>query len=761
MSFRSATELNVGHLLSSIAAGNVDPQASGGEHLDVVVADETGVVRWLQGRGGGAFRTRPNLAVTGRPRTVVVQDLTGDGFPDIVSASAESGTVALFTGRGDGTFTGPIEIAAVQDPRATVVLDDLVAVTDAATNRVVLLRADPSATLSIAGDLEVAAEPRALASGDLDGDGALDLAVGNGAGASVLLLRRSGDTFVPTATIPVGTAVSAVALGDVNADGRADLIVAEEAGGLAVFANNGRAGFSRVFTATVGPEPIALAILDDRSPGFEGNGDGRADLLVLNRGANDVAVLNGFGDGRFEMSARLVVGSEPVGFAVGDFVEDETGAADIVTANRGSASLSVVRSNGGGSFQAALSFATGPRPIAALSADFDRDGWPDVVTLNAGDGTVSFLRGNGRGALRAPVSVAALPDPTAIAAGDFDGNGFLDLAVTSADSGRAVTLPNSIAGFGLQRPVDFGGAVDRLRSADLNGDGLDDLVAMQRALNRVVFALSRGESFAPPLALEIPGTLTAMTLARAVGDSNWDIVIGTSDPPAVAVFPGGGDFFTAPVRTALSLAPEDLVVDDFIVDGVPDVAAMSRANQRLFVLAGNGDGSFTRVEDLPVPASATGLVAADFNGNGAADLALAVPSSDRIVVFAGTGFGQFLRSDFAVGRGPNDILVANLNVVLDATGGLPELLTANADANTVTVLRNNSRATALPFTPTPTVGPGTPTPREPPSPIPTPTRRPRSSGSSGGCQVNPARWSTPYLAIGLLLGTWLRRKRSS
>jgi hypothetical protein len=246
-----------------------------------------------------------------------------------------------------------------------------------------------------------------------------------------------------------------------------------------------------------------------------------------------------------------------------------------------------------------------------------------------------------------------------------------------------------------------------------------------------------------------------MTVARVAGDSNWDIVVGTSEPPAVAVFIGGGDFFSPPLRTALPLAPDDLVVDDFIVDGWPDVAALSRSGRRVYILAGNGSGLFTRVQDLPVPAGSKGLVAADFNGNGAADLAFALSASDRVAVFAGSGTGEFLRQDVQVGRGPSGILVANLNVAADPTGGLPELVTVNTEASTVTVLRNITRATALPFTPTATVGPETPTPREPPSPIPTATRRPRSTGSSGGCSVaKPPGSETGFLllaAFGLLV----------
>ena len=762
VSFRSAGQITVGPGLSSVAAGNLDRRSGSGQYLDVAVSQESeGSIRWLQGRGNGAFRIRPAILAAGNPRFVAVADLTGDGLADLVTANSDSGTVSLIVGRGDGTFVDAVQTDAAADPRGLVVADDVAAVMDGATNQVLLLRGDASPAITIVAAAPVPPDAAALASGDLDGDGLADVAVGHSGAGGVTMLRRLGDALSPVQTVATDGAVAAVAIGDVNQDGRSDLLVAREGGGFVVYLNTARQGFVRTFAAPTGLAPAGLLIADDRTPGFRVNGDGRPDAFVLDRGSNDIAVFHGLGDGRFEFSTRLVVGADPVGFALGNFCEDEEGAADIVTANAGDGTISVVRGSGGGSFQTALSFGTGPRPIAAVVGDFDRDGFPDLVTANEGDGTISFLRGNGRGSLRAHVDLAALPNPSALAAGDFDGNGWPDLVVSSAESAQTVILPNSIAGFGLPRPVDLGGPTDQLVSADLNGDGLDDLVARQTALNRVAFVFSQGTSFGAVESVEVSGTLTAMALARVVGDGNWDLVVGTDQPAGIAIYPGRGDHFGSPVRTSVPLAPNDLTVDDFLVDGIPDVAALSRGGQRIYILAGDGNGNLRRVEDFAAPPSAIGLVAADFNANGAADVATAVTDSSRVNVWEGTGLGQFRSNDFPVGRGPRALLVANLNVAADTTGGLAELVTVNTEANSVTVLRNITRATALPATPTATVGPDTPTPREPPSPIPTPTRRPRTSSGSSGCAVAGGSSLLPWLAAVWLVVFRRRWKRAS
>jgi hypothetical protein len=737
VAFRSAVQINgVGRDVVGIAAGNVDT-ARGSIATDLVVADaDAGAVRWLEGRGTGAFQLRGLSGLSGKPQDLALADLDGDGTLDVATFDRDTGTVFVAFGRGDGTFGSEVSAEVGGDLRAIVAADVFVAVADAASNRVVLLRVDPGPELAVVDSLPVGAEPNRLATGDFDTNGLADLVVANrGAGTVTVLRQGGGRVFSTFATVPVGPLVSAVALGDVNGDGLPDLLAAREPGELVVLRNDGRRAFTRVFAMPLGPDPIALRVVDDRSPGQVATGDGRADVLVLQRGSNDVAVLEGVGDGRFGLSSRLVVGADPVGFAVGNFDEDQSGAVDFATANHGSGSVSVVRGQGGGSFVAAVSFGTSLRPVAFAIADFDRDGWLDLVTVNQGDGTVSLLSGNGRGSLRPRKDFAGLANAAWVAAGDFDGDGFVDLALARPEDSRITILPNSVSGFGLARTVGVEEPVIALQARDLDFDGKADLLALQPGSRRVLVLRSAGATFDPPRSFDIPGIPTTMTLGEVVGDGNVDLLVGTADPAAVAVFAGlGGGEFAFVGSTTVPTAPSHLVVDDFIVDGFPDVAALSSGAGRLYLLRGDGTGAFTQATEEGVPPDTNGLASADLNGNGVADLVAAQSDQSTVTVWSGDGSGRFAQFPFAVGRGPVDVAVANLNVVSDATGGLPEVVTVNAEASSVTVLRNVSRATAPPATATPTVGPGTPLPPDTPTPLPTRTRRPpNSKGGSGGC----------------------------
>ena len=69
------------------------------------------------------------------------------------------------------------------------------------------------------------------------------------------------------------------------------------------------------------------------------------------------------------------------------------GVKDMVTADQGSNTASVLLGNGNGTFQAHQSFGTGTTPNSVAVADFNGDGVKDMVTADAGDNTV--LLGNG------------------------------------------------------------------------------------------------------------------------------------------------------------------------------------------------------------------------------------------------------------------------------------------------------------------------------------------------------------------------------
>jgi flagellin-like hook-associated protein FlgL len=128
------------------------------------------------------------------------------------------------------------------------------------------------------------------------------------------------------------------------------------------------------------PESITLGDL---------NGDGVLDIVTADNGSGTASVLLGKGDGTFNAKTSFGVGSNPQSVTLGDLNGD--GVLDIVTADRGNNTASVLLGKGDGTFNAKTSFGVGSLPLSVTVGDLDRDGVLDIVTANEGDNTASVL----------------------------------------------------------------------------------------------------------------------------------------------------------------------------------------------------------------------------------------------------------------------------------------------------------------------------------------------------------------------------------
>src|SRR5262249_17276582 len=133
-------------------------------------------------------------------------------------------------------------------------------------------------------------------------------------------------------------------------------------------------------------------------------------------------------------------GSDPGGVAIGDVNND--GLPDLVAANRGSASVSVLLGTGGGGFGARHDFACGGLPYGVAIGDVTGDGKLDVPVVNHFTGTVAVLPGRGDGTFGVR-SQYLLPGPyyylDAVALVDLNGDGHLDAAAVN-QAGSTISI---------------------------------------------------------------------------------------------------------------------------------------------------------------------------------------------------------------------------------------------------------------------------------------------------------------------------------
>jgi hypothetical protein len=428
---------------------------------------------------------------------------------------------------------------------------------------------------------------------------------------------------------------------------------------------------------------------------------GQLDLVTANRSANTVNVLLGIGDGTFAPAAAYAAGTGPFAVRVADVNGD--GIPDLVVADFGTfpdytdSGVSVLLGNGDGTFRPAVHYAAGVSPRDVAVADLNGDGTPDLAVADAGaNGTnagsgVEILLGNGDGSFQAPVHYDAGLGTSSIAVGDFKDNGIPDLVVANAGQDYLGTNSHLSVLFGngdgsFQAPVDYstGGNTNFVTVADLNGDGILDWVATNRAADvsaaDVSVLLGRGDgSFEPAMHYAVTPGATALAVGDFNGDGVPDVVSVSnfSNDGAADVLLGNGDgTFHSAGAFAVGPFPSSVAVGDFNGDGTLDFVTADRevAAGCVSVVLGNGDGSFrvgvsTNIGGTGIP---EGAAVGDFNGDGVADMA--VVDTNSAVVLLGNGDATFQAPvAYPAGAVPTSIAVADVN-----GDGIPDLIVGDS-----------------------------------------------------------------------------------
>jgi FG-GAP-like repeat/EF hand len=347
---------------------------------------------------------------------------------------------------------------------------------------------------------------------------------------------------------------------------------------------------------------------------------------------------------RFAPTKSYRTGPSPQQVAFADF--DGNGTVDMVTANQGANTISLLRGRGDGTFKKAISIRAGiERPLAIATADMNGDGHPDLVIVNGfRTNHIAVLLGNGSGGFKRSIFRGGHQAQWVITA-DFNADGAPDVATANAGGGVSVLLGTGAGG--LRHAVDYrtkSTMCSALTAADLSGDGILDLVTTNSVLgngasNHSISVLlgKPGGTFRSAVVYRHLGYQPTMaTTADLNGDGHLDVIAPMGGWPAhyVTVLLGKGNgSLRAPVLLNAGPSAHDTVAVDLNGDGNVDLASSGLGtsytvpkNQGIGIRPGRGNGTFRRIlritDAWPTRTQRwpTSISAADLNGDGRIDL---------------------------------------------------------------------------------------------------------------------------------------------
>ncbi len=580
---------------TAVASGDVN----GDGLVDLAVTSISGSVAVLLGQNGGGFISAGSHvvgshAVSSRPMDVAIEDVDGDGRLDIITSNSYGDDVSVLLGLAAGDFAPAVNYSVGEKPLGLAIGDldgdglrDIVTVN--ADGSISVLSGLLGGGFATAVMHAVEGSPKDVTLNDMNGDGRSDIVVANrGSGNVSLLLARAGGGFSPAVNYDAGHsyALSAVATGDLNGDGAPDVVVAHNDqsssaySGITVLFGQADGTLAAPGRHAVAAFPEALVVAD-----FDG--DGLTDVATANWGSDSVSILQGLGGGIFAPAANYRTKVDrPRALAMGDVNGD--GRPDLVAANGASASVSVLPGLAGGGFGAAEAYAVGNGPIGVAIDDMDRDGRLDIVTSNLDDDSISMLHAKSGGGFASTVNYSVGRDPSSIRLGDFNGDGRADIATGSEKNFINIVLAQPGGGYAAPVTYSVGRIPRSIAIGDIDADGVLDIVASNSTEHTVSVLLGMGDGTfqqAVKYPLSSPGELT---LADVDGDGRDDVIVtGTTFGLGILFGQSDGGLSTARhiVLNAGGGGGETAVaVGDVNRDGGLDIAITDYTNNEVVVL---------------------------------------------------------------------------------------------------------------------------------------------------------------------------------
>lgn len=545
----------------------------------------------LGGRPGGSFNFPRSLFEDVSIVDAAVTDLNGDGIADVFLLNWLSNTLEVFFGIGNFVFSSQVTIALGAEPGA-------IALAPASRSRLVQL------AITFADAPTVA------------------IIRGNGAGE----FSRKG-------TIPLPAAATGIQFASLNGDRLPDLVIAlptsmltclgRDDGSFAAPSSHGIRASAGLWTAR------------------DLDGNKKTDLLYISRSGDRVAVALDGGPAKNRLPpAAYVAGPEPSGIMIADVTRD--GMPDLVVANRGGATVSVLVNRQGGEFEPHRQSAVDPAPGQLWAIAPSPGSWTTVLTGHPKSERISVARLKTDGFASGFFSIPTGPQPRILGASQ-----------AAPDTGMRILLQNQEPGgstvtFSVFEQISGGTFIERsFRAASPEGRRWVSIADVGRLGDREVMVLLRTRdgdtsqvalartgaglvvsAVEPIVAFPDTGAAFRFLLTADINGDSWpDILVARSgNSPGLGIAlsnptaRGPGSLrWLANVRIS---SPDQVLLVDADQDGNRDIVYFDAARRSVLAMYGRGGGELSPPKSVASVSSVGGLSVGPLRGSGMNDLAV-------------------------------------------------------------------------------------------------------------------------------------------
>jgi sugar lactone lactonase YvrE len=698
---------------------------------DIVAADYyNNSVSVLLGNSDGTFKPAVTYPAGNTPQTLAEGDFNNDGNIDLAVGNVGDGTVSVFLGNGDGTFQAQVTHFVGSGGPGGLQVGDLnsdgnadIAVANSSLGNVGVLLGNGDGTFQPQVTYAVGTDPIGLVIADFDGDGKLDLSVGNGGQNSLyqsILLGNGDGTFQPQLTFPTGNFPYGTAVGDFNGDGYPDMAISNWNDGTATIllsqiTQSAVASISGV-AVTGAPATHAVDAVYAGNANYSTSTSTTVPLItaVMSQTITFPPIPNHmFGDAPFTLSATASSGL-PVAYTV--TLGPATVSGSTVTI-AGVGTVTIQATQAGNSTYAAATPVSQSFTVAQASQTIAFASIPNQVTtaapfsLNATASsglTVSYTVTSGPATVSGSTVTLAGSAGTVVIQATQGGNTNYAAATpvsqsftVSVATGAATTITlttNAGTGVAYETPVKLTASVTTATSAPVTAGqvifcsataahcNLNSNLGIAQLNSSGVAVLSVGSGTIGPhgFTAEFPGTT-----GFQASTSMPQLVTVTGLYPSTTTISSTGSAGNYNLTgTVVGIGSTTLSPTGSVsfLDTTNGISSLGSASLTYFT-PGFGEAQPTG-SPITVGNNPYGVAAADLNGDGFIDIATG-NYDGTVSVALGLGDGTFLpAATYAVGGDPDQVLIADFN-----GDGYPDLVVANTASNTVSVLLNRGDGT--------------------------------------------------------------------